>query len=92
MDENSETPAIKRSIWMRGLFMLLMGFAFQVCGTVICIVTAVQFVMTLLNDKPNERLVLFGRNMGRYLQQIVNFVTFATEVMPFPFSDWPSTY
>lgn len=90
MNENSVTPANKRSIWMRGLLMLLMGFAFQVSGTVICIVTVIQFVMMLLNDMPNARLVSFGRSLGRYLQQIVNFLTFATEETPFPFNDWPA--
>jgi hypothetical protein len=90
MNENSDTSTNKRNIWIRGLFMLLMAFAFQVCGTVIGIVTVIQFVMTLLNDTPNARLVSFGRSMGRYLQQIVNFLTFATEEIPFPFNDWPT--
>lgn len=91
MNENTETLGNKRNIWMRGLFMLLMGIAFQLCGTLLCIVTAVQFVIVLLNDTPNSRLVTFGRSMGNYLGQIVNFLTFATEEMPFPFSEWPAT-
>ena len=44
----------------------------------------------LLAGKPNDRLVSFGRSLGRYLQQIVEFLTFATEEMPFPFNDWPA--
>ena len=90
MTENSVVPGNKRNIWMRGLFMLLMGLAFQVCGTVLCIVTVIQFVITLLNDTPNVRLVSFGRSLGNYLRQIVNFLTFATEKVPFPFSEWPA--
>ena len=85
----TENPS-KRNIWIRGLFMLLMGFAFQVCGTVLCVVTVIQFMLTLLSDAPNTRLVAFGRSMGSYLRQIVNFLTFATEEMPFPFSEWPA--
>ena len=81
----------KKSIMTRYFFiMLLMGIAFQVSGTVLCIVTVIQFVLTLLNDTPNIRLVSFGRSMGNYLRQIVNFLTFATEEMPFPFSEWPA--
>ena len=90
MSENAVTPTSQRNIWMRGLFMLLMGFAFQVSGTVLCIVTVIQFVMALLNGTANARLTSFGRSLGRYLQQIANFLTFATEEMPFPFSDWPA--
>ena len=90
MNENSVTPTNKRSIWIRGFLMLLMGFAFQISGTVICIATVIQFVLTLLNGTPNARLVSFGRSLGHYLRQIVNFLIFSTEETPFPFSDWPA--
>ena len=90
----SQDPVIptesKRNIWVRGLFMLLMALAYQVSGTLMFIVTIIQFVMMLLNDTPNARLLSFGRNLGRYLQQIVYFLTFASEEVPFPFNDWPS--
>lgn len=92
MNEDTVTPNNKRNIWIRGLFMLLMFLAFQVSGTVLCIVTVIQYVIMLLNGTPNERLVLFGRSLGRYLQQIADFQSFATENMPFPFNDWPSVY
>ena len=90
MNETSDTPPNDRNIWMRGLFMLLLILAFHISGTVIFIVTAIQFVVMLLAGKPNARLVTFGRSLGRYLQQIVDFLTFATEEMPFPFNDWPA--
>ena len=91
MNKNPDAPKNKRNIWLRGLFMLLMAFAFQVSGTVMCVVTIVQFLITLLNKTPNARLVSFGRSLGRYFQTIVNFLTFASEEIPFPFSDWPSS-
>ncbi len=90
MTENSDAPGSKRNIWMRGLYMLLMALAFHVCVTVLGIVTIIQFVMVLLSNAPNNRLVSFGRSMGNYLRQIVNFLTFATQDIPFPFSEWPA--
>lgn len=90
MSDVSDASGNKRNIWMRGLFMLLMALAFHVCETVLCIVIVIQFVIVLLNDTPNARLVSFGRSMGSYLRQIVNFLTFATEEIPFPFSEWPA--
>jgi hypothetical protein len=94
-DEINPTEAVsvtpkKRNIWMRGLFMVLTMLAVHVCGTVLFIVTAIQFIMMLLNETPNPRLTTFGRSLGGYLQQGANFLTFATEDIPFPFSDWPS--
>lgn len=90
MNDTPDTPINRRNIWIRGLFMLLMALAYQVSGTVLCIVTIIQFLIMLMNDTPNASLVSFGRSMGRYLQQIVNFLTFSTEEIPFPFNDWPT--
>lgn len=90
MNDFSAASGNKRNIWIRGLFMLLMAFVLHVCGTVLFVVTVIQFVIVLLGDTPNDRLVLFGRGLGDYLRQIVLFLTFATEEIPFPFSAWPA--
>ena len=90
MNESSEAPINKRNIWMRGLFMLLMALVLHVSGTVLFIVSFIQFVIMLLNDTPNERLASFGRSLARYFQQIVSFMAFATEEIPFPFNEWPT--
>jgi hypothetical protein len=47
--------------------------------------------MAAVGGGSNERLRGVGRSIGRYLGQIAAFVSFATEDVPFPFSDWPST-
>lgn len=90
MNDNPVTTINQRNIWLRGLFMLLMALAYHVAGTLVLIVAVIQFVMALLTGAPNVRLVLFGRSLGRYFQQLVNFLTFATEQIPFPFSEWPA--
>ena len=90
MNEYSDVPANNRNIWIRGLFMLLMVLAYHVTGTVMFVMVVIQFALVLINDKPNARLVSFGRSLACYLQQIVNFMTFAAEEIPFPFNDWPT--
>lgn len=90
MNETPDTANQGGSIWMRGLFMLLMILACHISWTVAFIVTVIQFVMMLLAGKRNDRLAAFGSSLGRYLQQIVCFLTFASETKPFPFSDWPA--
>ena len=79
----------KRSIWLRGLLMMLMAMAFQISGTLLALGAIVQFVLAL-SDTPNARLITFGQSLGLYLSQIASFVSFATEEAPFPFSAWPS--
>ena len=90
MTDTSATAKGKRSIWLRGLLMILMAIAVQISGTLLAIGAIIQFVLALLGDTPNSRLVVFGQSLGLYLSQIASFVSFATEEVPFPFSAWPS--
>lgn len=84
-----EKPTSPRNIWMRGLLMVVMAFAFQLVSTLLGMVAVVQFVLALVSEQSNERLRIFGRRVGQYLRQIAEFESFATEDVPFPFSDWP---
>ena len=88
--ESPATAPERRNIWMRGLLMILMAMAFHLTATLLGLIALVQFVVTLLNNTPNPRLGDFGQSLGRYLRQIANFLSFAKEKAPFPFSDWPT--
>ena len=80
-----------RKLWMRALLMLLMCAAFQLAAWTLVLTALVQLVFAIFNDEPNRRLQRFGSSIGLYLTQIASFVTFATETLPFPFSDWPES-
>lgn len=86
---NEHVNAGSRNLWMRALFMLVMILAYQVSVTLLFILAIIQFLIVLVSDAPNVRLMSFGRSVGTYLKQIVHFLSFATEEAPFPFSDWP---
>lgn len=83
-------PSGKRQIWIRGLFMLLMIMVLQVTGTVILCITLFQFIVMLISGQPNNRLQQFSRSLSLYLGHLAGFLTFTTEDVPFPFSDWPA--
>ncbi|MFZ4480114.1 MAG: DUF4389 domain-containing protein [Rhodoferax sp.] len=87
----SEYPiAVRRNIWLRGLLMILMAVATHLAGALLFLLALIQFVLALTGAAPNARLTTLGRGLGRYLGQVADFVSFATEEPPFPFSDWPS--
>ena len=90
MSDNDFAPANKHNTLMRGLYMLLMAVVFHVTVSVMFVIAVVQLILALLGGAPNARLSVFGRNLGIYLRQIADFLTFAAEELPFPFSDWPS--
>jgi len=87
MTDIPDTPE-KRNLWLRGFLMILMGIAFYLAATLLGVLAFVQFLLALIGG-PNERLCRFGRSLGQYLRQIADFLGFATEEAPFPFSDWP---
>ena len=78
-----------RSTWVRLVFMLLFALIFYVAEIVLFAVAALQFLFMLFSGETNERLTRFGVNLARFIQQVAQFLTYNTEVMPFPFSDWP---
>lgn len=91
MNDTTSLPAAQpRKWWSRALFMLLMAIAFHIAASVLVLVAVVQLVLFIATDQPHERLRGFGRGLGRYLAQIAGFVSFDSEELPFPFSDWPN--
>lgn len=84
------TTCTTRSIWLRGLLMILLAVIYQLCGTLLCFIAVIQFIIAAASDGPNLRLAAFGHALGRYIGQLVDFHSFASEDLPFPFSDWPS--
>jgi hypothetical protein len=90
MTDTPAAPTGKRSIWLRGVLMILMAIAFHISGTLLALGAIIQFVLALLSETPNARLIAFGQSVGLYLSQIAEFVSFGTEEVPFPFNAWPS--
>ncbi len=78
-----------RSTWLRLVFMLLFALIFYIAELVLFAVAALQFLWKLFTGDVNGRLTVFGANLGEFLRQVVLFLTFNTERMPFPFTDWP---
>ena len=80
-----------RSTWLRLVFMLLFAVIFYIAEMVLFAVAALQFLWKLFTGGVNLRLTAFGANLGAFLREVVLFLTFNTERMPFPFADWPDT-
>ncbi|MDA1326597.1 MAG: DUF4389 domain-containing protein [Proteobacteria bacterium] len=79
----------RRGIWLRLCFMIIMSAAFSIAEIIIFAVVAFQFLSSLITAGTNDQLIRFGRNLARYIQQIIAYLTFATEDVPYPFMNWP---
>jgi hypothetical protein len=47
-------------------------------------------VLTLLAGRPNIELARFGAGLANYSRQSIEFLTFVSDRIPFPFSEWPA--
>lgn len=76
--------------WIRSAYMLL----FMVVGYVLLFLTYAiaifQFFANLITNKPNQRLFVFSQDLNKYFHQIMQFITYNSEIKPYPFSDWPN--
>jgi hypothetical protein len=91
MNEDLKQHVRARDTWIRFIYMILFGAVFYVGQFVVGLVAVVQFVLKLLTGKPHARLVAFGAEMAVFYREIVEFLTFHSERVPFPFSPWPHT-
>lgn len=91
-DLHPATVTPRRNLLLRAVFMILMAMAFQLASTLLGLIACVQLLLALLSDAPNGRLTAFGQSLGQYLRQIADFVSFGTEAVPFPFTDWPARH
>lgn len=80
-----------RSTWLRLVFMIVVGLLFEVTRIVTAVVVILQFLHVLFTGETNPRLKDFGSSLAAYTQQMVSYLTFNTEVRPFPFdAGWPA--
>ena len=62
---------------------------FSVIFLAIAVVVIVQFLLKLATGEVHERLRTLGGALGTYVHQIIAFLTYHSEDMPYPFGDWP---
>lgn len=78
-----------RNTWVRVIYMLLFGFIFWLGSIVLTVVVVLQFLHMLIAGKGNDNLLQFGRQLGIYYRQIIDFLCYCDEYQPFPFGAWP---
>jgi Domain of unknown function (DUF4389) len=80
-----------RSTWLRLLFMIVIAVCHELARLVGSVVIILQFLHVLFTGQANPRLKDFGLSLAQYVYQVVAYLTFNTEVRPFPFdAEWPA--
>jgi len=89
MNTNSTKPYKDRSVWLRGLYMLIFIVLLGIVKFVTFAVIFFQFLSVLFTAETNKQLLMFGRSLSRYQYQIMMFLTYNSEQHPFPMGKWP---
>jgi hypothetical protein len=71
------------------LYLILFYLIYRITDLVLLVVMLMQIGLNIFSGEPSESVKLFGKSLGAYLQQISEFLSYASEEKPFPFSDWP---
>ena len=88
MENQTRNNLKNKATWMRLIFIVLFTIAFNIAEILIAIITVVQFFTVLFAKTPNPRLQSLGGDLGEYIREVVGFLTYRTEHMPYPVSDW----
>ncbi|MCX8049338.1 MAG: DUF4389 domain-containing protein [Methylohalobius sp.] len=75
------------STWQRIFFMLVFAFILSFVRLILWVVILFQVGSKLLTGQDNPHARQLGAQLAVYLYQIVLFLTFNTDQMPFPFSE-----
>jgi len=90
MEDKTREHMIDGSIWKRGLYMLLFAVAYNVVEAMMALIAVFQFFCVLITGRVNEPLLQFAKNGSIYIQEVLEFLTFNSEIKPFPFTAWPN--
>lgn len=91
MQEQINENLKKISTWKRIIFMLIYALIDSMVKLMIWLVVLLQVGSVLFTGAVNSNILGFGRSLSTYHYHILLFLTFNTEQLPFPFSDWKLT-
>lgn len=85
--ENLRSP----NNWVRLLYIILFAIIFNVVELAVAVMTLIQFLSKIFTGEANERIREVGHNLGTYVGQIFDYLTYHSDDRPFPFSAWPGS-
>lgn len=75
---------------LRGLFMFLYGVGFYISGSLIFVLSIVQFFIFIISGVHNKQVAHFIISLGEYVNQISQYMSMESEEKPFPMKSWPT--
>jgi len=91
MEQDINENLKKISTWKRIFIMLIFFIIVGLVRIMLWAVVLLQVASALFMGSPNKNILGFGSKLSAYLYHILLFLTYNTEKLPFPFSEWNLT-
>ena len=81
---------IQPPAWIRALFVAVFVMAsYFVLLPLVLVLSIAQALFTIITGSANANLKYFSAALELYVSQLFKFMTYLSDVKPFPFSDFP---
>ncbi len=81
------TPDPEESLWLRLLYMIIIGLMHSIAQTILFAAAAIQFVMMLTRQgRPNVEIAWFGKRLGDWQAKATRYQTAADTEKPWPWT------
>jgi hypothetical protein len=80
---------VSDAFWLKTLYLVGFFVVYRVLDLVLLLLTVAQWAFQLISGEPNHALRDFGSSLGKYLAQVVHYLSGASDDKPYPFQDWP---
>jgi hypothetical protein len=91
MNKKLKDKLLSKEKWLRAFFMIIYLACKCIAWWIVLITIIFQFLTDFITGKPNARVLEFSNNLNTYVFQLLNYLTFNSDIKPFPFSNWPGT-
>ncbi|MDH5464699.1 MAG: DUF4389 domain-containing protein [Thiovulaceae bacterium] len=88
MDPELKTNLLNYETYKRFALMLVFVIIYSIVELIIYATAIFQIIHLLITGKMHTVLKNFAKGISAYLYDIVKFLTFDTETLPFPFKSW----
>ena len=75
--------------WQRALYMILFAIIAYIILWFVFFLALVQFLLVIINNTENEHLCQFTTRLNAYFGEILGFLSYTRDEVPFPFSPLP---
>lgn len=81
---------LNNGLLSRFLYSIIFVFISSLIRPVVIVLMIIQYLYVIIKSEKQQTILSLGHSLAQYSYEITSFLTFNTEQVPFPFSEWPN--